>query len=124
NLAGQLFLQKITSGDAGSSYPVGIIAPNDFTAYAVLRMATGQGKVMGADYGLIGFDDDARSCALGLTTVRPPIEAMGEEAGRLLLRALHGEQGGLQVRLRSQVIPRASTDLPNREFPAGNSKVS
>jgi len=98
--------------------PWGIIAPNDFTAYAILRAAAEQGKTMGVDYGLVGFDDDPRSYSLGLTTIRPPIEAMGEEAGRLLLRALHGERSGLQVRLRSQVIPRASTDpSPRASFP-------
>lgn len=115
-LAKQLFTQMGSFDGSNSSGPIGIIAPNDFTAYATIRAATEQGKIMGADYGLIGFDDHAPSCTLGLTTVRPPIEAMGEEAGRLLLRALGGEQGGLQVRMRSQVIPRASTDLPRNNL--------
>src|SRR5207244_12510937 len=66
----------------------GLIAPNDNTAYAVLRAATELGKTVGTDYGLVGFDDDFRSSYAGLTTVRPPVEAMGEEAGRLLLQAL------------------------------------
>ena len=94
-----------------SPEPLGIIAPNDYTAYAVLRAAAEQDRVPGTDYGLVGFDDDPQSCVVGLTTVRPPIEAMGEEAGRILLRALNGERSGLQVCLRSQVMPRASTNL-------------
>jgi DNA-binding LacI/PurR family transcriptional regulator/DNA-binding transcriptional regulator YhcF (GntR family) len=94
---------------ASDSEPFGVIAPNDFMAYAVLEAAAARGKAAGPDYGLIGFDDDPLACARGLTTVRPPIEAMGHEAGRLLLRALAGEKGGAQVRLRSQIIPRTST---------------
>ncbi len=86
-----------------------IIAPNDFSAYSIVRAAAKCGKAQGPDFGLIGFDDDAQSCTVGLSTVRPPIEAMGEEAGRLLLRACQGENSGLRVCLRSQVIPRAST---------------
>jgi len=86
-----------------------IIAPNDFTALAVQRAAADLGATAGLDYGLIGFDDDPLSVSAGLTTVRPPIEAMGEEAGRMLLRALAGESSGLQLRLRSRIIPRAST---------------
>jgi len=91
--------------------PVGIIAPNDVTAYAVLDAAANCGFAAGSQFGLVGFDDDARSCAAGLTTVRPPVEAMGEEAARLLLRALHGDKKGLRLCLRSQLIPRASTVL-------------
>ncbi|HLV80127.1 MAG TPA: substrate-binding domain-containing protein, partial [Chthonomonadaceae bacterium] len=89
--------------------PWGVIAPNDDMAYGVMQAATDLGKTAGSDYGLIGFDDDARSCTVGLTTVRPPVEAMGEEAARLLLQALQGENSGLRVCLRSQVIPRATT---------------
>ncbi len=104
---------RVFSGaEAGCSW--GLIAPNDRSAYGVLQAASEAGKIAGQDFGLIGFDDDTRAYSVGLTTVRPPIEAMGEEAGRLLLRALQGENSGLQVRLRSQVIPRASTS-PRQE---------
>ncbi len=86
-----------------------IIAPNDDSAYAVLDAATKCGLSAGHDFGLVGFDDNPRSFAEGLTTVRPPVEAMGEEAGRLLLRTLHGDKKGQLVRLRSHLIPRLST---------------
>ncbi|BDI32361.1 hypothetical protein CCAX7_44120 [Capsulimonas corticalis] len=91
--------------------PYGVIAPNDDTAFTVMDVAAEHGWTPGRDFGLVGFDDDPRSCARGLTTVRPPIEAMGEEAGRLLLRALQGDKNGQSVRLRSHLIPRASTSL-------------
>ncbi len=110
-LAQQVFREDQSFFDSNAETPWGIIAPNDLTAYAVLQAATEQGKTAGKDYGLVGFDDDERSYSVGLTTVRPPVEAMGAEAGRLLLQALRGEKSGLQVRLRSQVIPRTSTSL-------------
>ena len=50
--------------------------------------------------------------SLGLTTVRPPLEALGEEAARLLLRALNGETANMQICLRSHLIPRLSTNAP------------
>ncbi len=108
-LAGTLFAHL--QAEEMPAEKTAIIAPNDNTAYAVLGAASERGLLAGRDFGLIGFDDDARSCSAGLSTVRPPVEAMGEEAGRLLLRALHGEKKGLQVRLRSHLIPRASTLL-------------
>jgi DNA-binding LacI/PurR family transcriptional regulator/DNA-binding transcriptional regulator YhcF (GntR family) len=89
----------------------GIIAPNDDTAYSVIHAASLLGKTAGKDFGLTGFDDDPRSSAIGLTTVRPPVEAMGREAGRLVLRALQGDKHGQSVRLRSQLIPRTTTLL-------------
>lgn len=110
-VAQQIFQDARASSGSGAAEPWGIITPNDHTAYLVLKAAAEQGKTAGIDYGLIGFDDDFRSCSLGLSTVRPPIEAMGTEAGQLLLRSLQSKSSGLQVRLRSNVIPRASTAL-------------
>ncbi len=89
--------------------PWGILAPNDHTALSILEAVTDQNRIPGTHFGLIGFDDDLRSCSAGLTTIRPPVEAMGEEAAKMLLRALNGEKTRSQLRLRSTLIPRAST---------------
>jgi len=89
--------------------PWGILAPNDHTALSILEAASEQNRTPGAHFGLIGFDDDLRACSAGLTTIRPPVEAMGEEAAKMLLRALSGEKTRSQLRLRSNIIPRAST---------------
>jgi DNA-binding LacI/PurR family transcriptional regulator len=97
----------LAGGDTGE--PWGIIAPNDHAALSILEAAAERGRVPGVEFGLVGFDDDPLSCSVGLTTVRPPVEAMGEAAAKLLLRAIGGERGGSQVRLRSNLIPRAST---------------
>ncbi len=117
--ASALFTDLAAADGKNGGGRMGIIAPNDETAYAVLRAASEFGLTAGSGFGLISFDDDSRSCAAGLTTVRPPVEAMGEEAGRLLLRALRGDKQGVQVRVRSQVIPRASTVLLPRPATEG-----
>jgi DNA-binding LacI/PurR family transcriptional regulator len=87
----------------------GIIAANDHTAYGVLRAAEEFGQVPGRDFGIIGFDDAPQSRLVGLTSLRPPLEALGEEAGHLLARALLGDASAMQVSLRSLLVPRAST---------------
>ncbi len=98
---------------AGWADGVGIIGANDIVALSFLQGAAEAGKEAGRDYGLIGFDDLAESSLLGLTSVRPPLEALGAEAARLLLRALGGETTSMQVCLRSHLIPRQSTRLRN-----------
>jgi DNA-binding LacI/PurR family transcriptional regulator len=87
----------------------GIIAVNDHTAYGLLRAAGESGRAAGRDFGIIGFDDAPQSRLVGLTSVRPPLEALGEEAGHLLARALLGDASAMQVSLRSLLVPRAST---------------
>ncbi len=88
---------------------VGVIAPNDFVALMLMETAGARGRVAGRDYGLVGFDDEPRSLGMGLTTLRPPLEALGEQAALLLRSALRGDETALQIRLRSHLIPRASS---------------
>lgn len=118
-LAGEVFASRWnTLFSRNESEPIAIIAPNDDTAYAILDIAAKHGQTAGRDFGLIGFDDDSRACAVGLTTIRPPVEAMGEEAGRLLLGALQGDRKGHQMRMRSHLIARASTQPVLRAAPS------
>lgn len=114
DLAQTAFTQGWDAVCPGSTGPWGIITPNDHMAYAVLDAARAHGQVAGSDFGLVGFDDDPRSCVVGLTTVRPPVEAMGEEAALLLLRSLARNTKGQVVRLRSHLIPRASTSARSK----------
>lgn len=87
----------------------GVIAVNDRVAYGFLKAAREVGQVPGEDFGILGFDDDTRSRELALTTLRPPLEEMGEAAARLLLSALGGQETTMRVSLRSHLLPRAST---------------
>ncbi|GCE10609.1 hypothetical protein KTT_04680 [Tengunoibacter tsumagoiensis] len=90
--------------------PVGIIAQNDEAAAGFLRAAQRSGKVAGKDFGLIGFDNHPLAAELGITSIRPPIEALGEEVIRLLWRQLHERQISQQRSLLSgNLIVRSST---------------
>jgi DNA-binding LacI/PurR family transcriptional regulator len=88
---------------------IGVIAANDQTAHGIFKAAREMGKTPGKDFGLIGFDDDQESRSLGLSSVRPPLEALSSEAARLALRAIEGDRTASQVRLHSRLIVRAST---------------
>jgi DNA-binding LacI/PurR family transcriptional regulator len=89
--------------------PTGVIAANDRAAFGVYRAAAEVDMTVGEDFALVAFDDHPKARFLGLTTLRPPLEAMGQEAGRMLLDALRGGEMMAQVRLRFHLIPRAST---------------
>lgn len=103
----EAFQMVLRNGLAGA----GVIAANDSVAIGLLRAAVAEGLTAGTDYGLVGFDDEPESRTLGLTSLHPPLEAMGREAGRLLLQAIHGEEDSMtmQLRLRSHLIARASS---------------
>ena len=87
----------------------GVICVNDGAAFGVLDAAAEFGLEAGKDFALLGFDDEPDARSLGLTSLRPPMQGMAREAARLLLDHRQGVDTSLQVRLRAQVIPRAST---------------
>lgn len=106
--------QAIESGSVflpGQPGP-GVICANDGVAFGFLQAAKEAGKIVGVDFALISFDDHPAARVAGLTSLRPPMEAMGQEAARLLHRALkEGRQASIQVRLRWHLLPRASTRI-------------
>ncbi|MDR3708292.1 MAG: substrate-binding domain-containing protein [Capsulimonadaceae bacterium] len=87
----------------------GIIAANDYYALGFLRAASESGFSAGDDFALIGFDDLDAARTSRLTTMRPPFEALGQEAASMITRSILGERGGLKVELRSELIVRDST---------------
>lgn len=96
-------------GDFDECY--GIIAANDLTAFDVMEAARSFGWEAGRDYGLMGFDDEPAARSSGLTSMRRPLESLGRHAGQMLVRVLNGEESeGMQIRLRSHLIPRSSTN--------------
>lgn len=88
---------------------VGVIAANDLTAYGILSAAAESGLAAGEHFGIVGFDDWARSRALALTTLRPPLDALGSECARVLLSALRGDEITQELCIKWQLIPRRST---------------
>lgn len=92
--------------------PAGMICANDGLALGFLRAAEEHGLTAGHDFAIVSFDDHPDARHTQLTTLRPPMEAMGQEASKLLLRTLRGEQTLLQMRLRWHLIPRFSCGMP------------
>ncbi len=86
----------------------GVIAPNDSIAMGFMEAAAARGWKAGRDYGIIGFDDRARDH--GLTSLRPPVVSLGEEAARLALGLLRAEDAPYRVALRHRLIARTSTE--------------
>ncbi len=100
----------------------GVICANDGVAFGYVRAAAEHDLRPGRDFSIVGFDDHPDARLQQLTSLRPPMEEMGQEASRLLLQALGGSQAALQVRLPWHLIPRASShvthtasDLPARD---------
>ena len=102
---------SLAAFEAGWIPKGGIICVNDQVAFGLMQSASERGWNAGQDFALIGFDDDPSARGCGLTTVRPPLEAMGRETARLLLEGMAGEQSSHQLRLRAHLIPRMTTDM-------------
>ena len=92
-----------------ASAPPGITAANDTLALMVLEATAECGLSPGPDFGLVGFDDQPLARRRGLTSLHPPLEALGEQAARMVLSRLAGDATAHQLRLRSHLLPRAST---------------
>lgn len=87
----------------------GVIAPMDTIALGFLQAIVEAGKVPGGDVGVVGFDDRQDAGSVGLTTLRPPLEEMGEAAAQLLMARLQGQQTPSHVKICSDLLTRSST---------------
>lgn len=87
----------------------GLIGADDYISLQLMKIIRQQGRVPGEEIGIVGFDNNPEARTRGLTTLQPPLEALGREAARLVLMALQQESSSLQIRLRSHLLPRLST---------------
>ncbi|GHC65268.1 LacI family DNA-binding transcriptional regulator [Neogemmobacter tilapiae] len=73
--------------------PTAFLCVNDQTAAGVMMGLTARGYDVPKDFSVTGFDDipQANFLSPGLTTIRQPRTAIGQEAMALLLRMLEGE---------------------------------
>ncbi|WP_420594113.1 LacI family DNA-binding transcriptional regulator [Deinococcus sp.] len=76
--------------------PVNIFATCDFFAYALIEEARLAGRSLGGEVRIVGFDDEPHAQELGLSTLRQPVEALGQTLVRLLMERL--ETPGLPIR--------------------------
>lgn len=105
----ELLAELLAAGslEAGTT---ALVAPSDRAALAVLDQLAARGLQAGTQIGVIGFDDAPEGRARGLTTVRPPLEAMGIAAARRLRLAMAGERSAVQETLPPTLLPRITTD--------------
>ncbi|WP_309115340.1 LacI family DNA-binding transcriptional regulator [Saccharothrix sp.] len=89
-----------------------IFAVNDVMAVGAMAALRDHGLRVPEDVSIAGFDDipTLRDLTPGLSTVRLPLEDMGERAARLVLEEAPGVR---TVRVAGEVVLRASTSSPS-----------
>jgi len=87
-----------------------VFAGDDDAAIGVMRALKSAGRIVPQDVAVVGFDDvpSARFFSPPLTTVRAPIEQVGREAVRQLVRLLDGEQAQALTLMRTELVIRES----------------
>jgi DNA-binding LacI/PurR family transcriptional regulator len=98
--------------------PTGVLSMSDAAAAGVLQAARHLGLSVPNDLSIVGFDDLplTRFTDPPLTTVHQPVRRKGEEAARMLLRALSLESGhaGEHRVLETRLVIRRSTAPPKQ----------
>jgi DNA-binding LacI/PurR family transcriptional regulator len=95
--------------------PTAVLAMSDAIAIGAMRAIRDLGMRVPEDISVVGFDDIdmAQYMDPPLTTVRQPMRRKGEEAVRLLLAVVNGEQPPeIHETLATRLIVRASTAPP------------
>lgn len=90
--------------------PSAIFALSDEMAAGAVWAAREAGVPVPEDLAIVGFDDHDFASAMGITTVRQPVDEMGEMATRALLDAVEGSpHTGDRIVLEHQLVERATT---------------
>ncbi|WP_157448714.1 LacI family DNA-binding transcriptional regulator [Deinococcus peraridilitoris] len=95
--------------------PTAIFAANDRSAIGVMEAAAQLGLRVPHDLSVVGFDDIHAAAYTDppLTTVRQPLQQMGEKAARVLIDLMRGETGVEQhVLFPASLVVRQSTAVP------------
>ncbi|RBW68207.1 LacI family DNA-binding transcriptional regulator [Bacillus taeanensis] len=77
-----------------NDYPTAVFAGNDELAVGVIQEAKKQGLEVPKDLAVVGFDDQEMATVIepNLTTVKQPIEQLGEKAAALIIDILQEKQ--------------------------------
>jgi LacI family transcriptional regulator len=93
-----------------------LFAANDLMAAGAIRELLANGRSVPGDVSVIGFDDAplAEMTSPALSTIRQPLQEMGDTAVSLLLARLHDPAGAAPGRhvLATSLVARESTALP------------
>lgn len=85
-----------------------ILAINDLTAIGIQEAASEIGLQAGHDFAMIGFDDLPQAAMCGISSMQPPLAQLACESASMLLRLINGDLQAMQIRLKSNLIERAS----------------
>lgn len=87
-----------------------IFAGDDDSAIGAMRALKLVGRLIPQDVAVVGFDDVpfARYLSPALTTVRAPIEAVGREAVRQLVRLMNSQPAEALTLMRTELVIRES----------------
>ncbi|NQX26696.1 LacI family DNA-binding transcriptional regulator [Microbacteriaceae bacterium VKM Ac-2854] len=95
--------------------PTAVFAANDLSAIAIIEVAQGLGLEVPRDLSVVGFDDvpEASRLALPLTTVRQPMQRIGQTAATMLTSLMAGEGlAATHLLLPTRLVARATTAAP------------
>lgn len=107
--AGEEFLR-----DPRAARVSGVVALNDEMAVGFLQRLRELDTVTATRLSVVGFDDWVGSQAVGLSTVHPPIELMGQHAAQLILRRL--AEPGAKARSEEVLEPVFVARSSSRRF--------
>ncbi len=101
-----------------------IFAGDDDSAIGAIRALKRAGRRVPQDVAVVGFDDVpfARYLSPPLTTVRAPIEQVGREAVRQLVRQINGEQADPLTLMRTELVIRESCGCATKHSQGGGKK--
>jgi DNA-binding LacI/PurR family transcriptional regulator len=89
-----------------------VFAASDLMAAGAMSVLDAQGRRVPDDVAIVGYDDSpvAATARPPLTSVRQPVEEMGQESARLLLELVEGaDRAPRRVILTTELIQRASS---------------
>ncbi|KRE49750.1 LacI family DNA-binding transcriptional regulator [Paenibacillus sp. Soil724D2] len=93
--------------------PTAVFAGDDGLALGVMEAFQSEGYKIPSDLSVIGYDDQVFASEIHprLTTIRQPMEQMGQHAVRLLLKLIQGSKRNSSVILQPELIVRESTAI-------------
>lgn len=90
----------------------GLFCMNDLVALGAMRALKELGYKIPDDVGIVGFDDDEQLCEIvspSLTSVRQPVEMMGETAGKLIVELIKKNSSTRKVVFSPMLVIRESS---------------
>jgi LacI family transcriptional regulator, repressor for deo operon, udp, cdd, tsx, nupC, and nupG len=98
--------------------PSAVFASSDELAFGALQAARERGLDVPGQLSVVGFDDHPVAIALGLTTIRQDVDALGARAAERLLALLADEATGVAHEIHpTELVVRRTTAPPSTDVP-------